>query len=181
MTRACAMALGSRASQLFCRRVVGVNDPGKDCGVRGPAPAWLTGLPLGGALELPLQQGPGAAGVTVSVAGGTGGWDRLGDTASGCWGEVASWWLEWAPTRSPEIESLDVDSEMVWERRCFRWHRLRTSSDTDTKAARYGTDWGVTSNLSLKGITSELILGLRPANEIRCYKVTPSLIGCAQT
>ena len=26
-----------------------------------------------------------------------------------------------------------------------------------------------------------LILGLRPANERRCYKVTPSLIGWAQT
>ena len=26
-----------------------------------------------------------------------------------------------------------------------------------------------------------LILGLRPANETRCYKVTPSLIGWAQT
>ena len=28
-------------------------------------------------------------------------------------------------------------------------------------------------------IRSGLILGLRPANERRCYKVTPSLIGCA--
>ena len=28
---------------------------------------------------------------------------------------------------------------------------------------------------------SELILGLRPANKRRRYKVTPSIIGCAQT
>ena len=30
-------------------------------------------------------------------------------------------------------------------------------------------------------VTSGLILGLRPVNERRRYKVTPSLIGCAQT
>ena len=30
-------------------------------------------------------------------------------------------------------------------------------------------------------MSSGLILGLRPANERRCYKVTPSLIGWAQT
>ena len=33
------------------------------------------------------------------------------------------------------------------------------------------------SSLSLAG----LILGLRPANERRCYKTTPSLIGWVQT
>ena len=30
-------------------------------------------------------------------------------------------------------------------------------------------------------VDAGLILGLRPANERRRYKVTPSLIGCAQT
>ena len=33
----------------------------------------------------------------------------------------------------------------------------------------------------MRWLNSGLILGLRPANERRCYKVKPSLIGCAQT
>ena len=47
--------------------------------------------------------------------------------------------------------------------------------------------YGVTSPQSINQLTfslrnnSELILGLRPANERRRYKVTPSLIGLAQT
>ena len=36
-------------------------------------------------------------------------------------------------------------------------------------------------NLQVLTLTSKLILGLRPANERRHYKVTPSLIGWAQT
>ena len=44
---------------------------------------------------------------------------------------------------------------------------------------------GESHKVSLRGIVlkaeSELILGLRPANERRRYQVTPSLIGWAQT
>ena len=45
---------------------------------------------------------------------------------------------------------------------------LGSSTSADTVMATFGSDMG-------------LILGLRPANERRRYKVTPSLIGLAQT
>ncbi|KAH3877023.1 hypothetical protein DPMN_000877 [Dreissena polymorpha] len=47
---------------------------------------------------------------------------------------------------------------MYWLVRCFRWQRLRTSSDTDTSAAKYGTVWGFTSNLSLKSPWEQISL-----------------------
>ena len=40
---------------------------------------------------------------------------------------------------------------------------------------------GITSVAMWQASLSELILGLPPANERRRYKVTPSLIGWAQT
>ena len=45
---------------------------------------------------------------------------------------------------------------------------LGSSTSADTVMAKIGSGMG-------------LILGLRPANERRRYKVTPSLIGLAQT
>ena len=42
-------------------------------------------------------------------------------------------------------------------------------------------NWYVTGPYQVVFVLPGLILGLRPANERRCYKVTPSLIGWAQT
>ena len=41
--------------------------------------------------------------------------------------------------------------------------------------------WAVMTKFGVNISTPVLIVGLRPANERRCYKVTPSLIGWAQT
>ena len=41
--------------------------------------------------------------------------------------------------------------------------------------------WDNQLNRASRSYVSGLILGLRPANERRRYKVTPSPIGCAQT
>ena len=47
---------------------------------------------------------------------------------------------------------------------------------------QYSDILGGWSKLTLvKAMYSELIVGLRPANERRRYKVTPSLIGWVQT
>ena len=46
---------------------------------------------------------------------------------------------------------------------------------------RHGIQPNITMSSRGRYKTSELILDLGPANERRCYKVTPSLIGRAHT
>ena len=65
-------------------------------------------------------------------------------------------------------------SEFIHARWMTGWCMEHIDQGNTNSSVGQGTDMGIIE-------FSGLILGLRPPNERRCYKVTPSLIGWAQT
>ena len=78
----------------------------------------------------------------------------------------------------PEVELAHGYLSRGWSRSCF------TSQHVISKYLSHNypshVTFSVVACLCLLHYTG-LVLGLRPANERRCYKVTPSLIGWSQT
>lgn len=88
-----------------------------------------------------LRAGVGIRGAQPDAAPMPWGW--LADGARTWWaggwtGEVAGALVGGGGVRSLLMLSHEVDSQICGLRRCFKWHRLRTSSETDTNAVDRG-------------------------------------------
>ena len=68
---------------------------------------------------------------------------------------------------------IDDNGSHYWEHRPYFMFKVRMTYILFTRMYKYA--WSISRTIA------RLILGLRPANERRRYKVTPSLIGWAQT
>ena len=135
-----AMMLGSRASQLLCLRVAGGGPPAPQApwgdsplDKVGGSPVPPTPTQAGEMLPVPSPEDAGGIPTLRSCDVGTGG--ESATDGGICWGDVVPCWkTDWWGISSALMLSFEADSEMCMQKRCFRWHLLRTSSETDTNA-----------------------------------------------